>query len=177
MAPEDPILTRPDASEYAAPFAGYVQKTPAGDIREHLTEQLSATQSLLRGLSEAESLARHAPYTWSVKQVIGHITDCERVFGHRVLGIARGGGAPLPSFDETVFMEAADFDRWPFADLLAEFDVVRRSHLALLRHLESAAWTRHGIVLDHPTTVRAMAHVMFGHAQHHLNILHQRLAR
>lgn len=173
---EDPVLTPPDVSEYAAPFAGYVQKSPTGDIRHHLAKQLSETQALLSGLSELESLVRHAPYTWSVKQVVGHIADCERVFGHRVLWIARGGAAPLPSFDETIFMESSDFDRWPFVELLAEFELVRRSHVALLAHLEPTAWTRRGIVLDQPTTARAMARVMFGHAKHHLDILQKRLA-
>jgi hypothetical protein len=169
----DFTVTRTD--EYAAPFANYVQQTPKGDIRELLAAQLDQTQSLLRGLTEQESLVRHAPYTWSVKQVIGHIADCERVFGHRVLWIARRGGTPLASFDETVFMQAADFDRWPFDELLEEFELVRRSHLALLKHLEPEAWLRRGVVLDQPTTVRAMARVMYGHAEHHLKILRKRL--
>ena len=172
----DPFLTPPDATEYAAPFANYVEQTPAGDVRVLLTKQLDDTLTLVRGLSEQESLMRHAPYTWSVKQVVGHIADCERVFGHRVLWIARGGAAPLASFDETIFMEAADFDRWPFAELLEELELVRRSHLALLRHLEPTAWTRRGVVLNQPTTVRAMARVMYGHAEHHLKILRKRLA-
>jgi len=171
----DPILAQPDATEYAAPFANYVQQAPAGDIRELLSTQLDATLSLLQGVSEQESLVRHAPYTWSVKQVVGHIADCERVFGHRVLWIARGGVAPLASFDETVFMEAADFDRWPFAELVEEFELVRRSYLLLLKHLQPESWTRRGMVLDQPTTVRAMARVMYGHAEHHLKILHKRL--
>jgi len=171
---EDPTLAQPDATEYAPPFANYVQKS-TGDVLRALETQREELLGLLREISEQESFAKHAPYTWSVKEVVGHITDCERVFGHRALWIARGGEAPLPSFDEMAFMQAAQFDAYPFAELLDEFDVVRRSHLALFRHLQSDAWTRRGVVLNHPTTTRAMAHIIFGHTRHHLDILHKRL--
>lgn len=172
----DPISAQPDATEYAPPFANYIQQTPPGDVRALLSSQFDAARQLLGALSENASQVRHAPYTWSVKEVVGHITDCERVFGHRVLWIARGGAAPLASFDETIFMQSARFDDWPFAELFEEFALVRQSHLALLKHLASDAWTRHGLVLDHPTTVRAMARVMLGHAEHHLKILRKRLS-
>jgi hypothetical protein len=167
---------RPDASEYAPGFQKYVQLGPGGDIVESLEAQLGEALRLLSSLSDEAALTLHAPYTWTIKQVVGHITDCERVFAHRALWIARNGAAPLASFDETGFMEATEFNRWPLAELLAEFEHVRRSNVLFFRHLEPEAWVRRGVVSDHPATVRAFAYVMAGHAQHHLNIVRRRLS-
>jgi hypothetical protein len=169
-------IGRPDATEYAPAFANYVNLVPAGDVQVLLEQQLAELTDLLSPVSEAESLVRHTPYTWSVKEVLGHITDCERIFGHRALRIARNDATPLSSFDENAYMTFATFDRVPFAELLAEFQTVRRSHLYLFRHLEPAAWTRRGIVNNHPATPRAFAFVIVGHARHHLDILRTRLA-
>lgn len=171
------IYTRPAANEYAAEFGKYVGLPPDRDIQSFLATQLDELLGLLAGMSDAESLVRHAPYTWSIKQVIGHLIDCERIFGHRALRIARNDATPLASFDENAYMQFADFDRWPTAELLAEFDHVRRSHLLFFRHLEPASWLRQGIVLNQPMTVRALAYVIAGHAKHHLDILHMRLNR
>jgi hypothetical protein len=168
---------RPDATEYAAPFGKYVQLVPGDDIQVFLAHQLAEMLGSLSGLEERESLVLHAPYTWTIKQVVGHIIDCERVFGHRALWIARSEKTPLASFDENAFMQAASFNRWPFEELLAEFEHLRQSHLLMFRHLEPEAWQRRGVVNDHPATVRAFAYVIGGHAQHHLDILHRRLGR
>lgn len=169
--------SRPTASEYAADFDKYVGLPPEGDLQSFLAKQLDKLLGLLAGMSEPESLVRHAPYTWSIKQVVGHLIDCERIFGYRALRIARNDATPLASFDENAYMPFADFDHWPIAELLAEFDHVRRSHLLFFRHLEPAAWLRQGIVLNQPMTVRALAYVIAGHAKHHLDILHRRLTR
>lgn len=171
------FIRRPAATEYAPAFGNYVRLAPEGDVPAFLEGQLEELLGLLGGLSEKQSLARHAPYTWSVKEVVGHIADCERIFGYRLLRIARKDATPLASFDENTYMSAAEFDRWPFAELLKEFDYIRRSHLLLLRNLPPDAWTRIGVVNDHPMSVRAMAFVLAGHAKHHLDILHKRLGR
>ena len=171
-----PATTRPDASEYAAQFGQYIQLVPAGDIQGFLATQLADLLALVSGLSDQQSLAHHAPYSWSIKQVVGHITDCERIFGYRALRIARGDATPLSSFDENEYMRHSKFDRCPFAELLDEFANVRRSHLAMFKHLQPEAWLRCGVVNDHPATARAFAYAIAGHAQHHLNILHRRLA-
>jgi hypothetical protein len=173
--PPDPRTSRPDPTEYGPYFGRYINLPPDGDIVLFLESQWAEFKSLLSGLTDRESLVRHPPYTWSIKQVVGHLSDCERVFGYRVLWIARNNATPLSSFDENDFMRAADFDRCPFAELLAEFESVRRSQLYLLQHLDPEAWLRRGLVNDHPTTVRAVAFVMGGHAKHHLDILHKRL--
>jgi hypothetical protein len=129
-----------------------------------LTEQL-----------QKNALTKHAPYTWTIKQVVGHITDCERVFAHRALWIARNNTTPLSGFDETEFMAAANFDRQPIPELVEEFEHVRKSHLLLFKHLTPEAWLRRGTVCEHAATVRAFAWAIAGHAKHHLDILHKRL--
>jgi hypothetical protein len=166
---------RPDPSEYAAGFQKYVLLAAGGDIVEALEAQLGEALRLLSRLSDDAALTLHAPYTWTIKQVVGHITDCERVFAHRALWIARNGVAPLASFDETGFMAATEVNRWSLAELLAEFEHVRRSNVLFFRHLEPEAWVRRGVVADHPATARAFAYVIAGHTQHHLDIVRRRL--
>ncbi len=171
----DPFTSRPEASEHNPYFGKYIQLVPNGDIREFLDSQLTELLALLTPLAEPQSLVRHAPYTWSIKQVLGHMTDGERVFGHRALWVARGASAPLSSFDENDFMRHIDFDHWPFAELLEEFQFVRRSQIHFFRHLDADAFLRRGIVGEHSTSVRAIAYVIAGHVKHHLDILHKRL--
>jgi hypothetical protein len=168
-------ILHPEPTEYAPDFGKYIRLVPEGDIQLFLAAQLDELIGLLFGLSENESLVRHAPYTWSVKQVVGHITDCERVFGFRALWIARNDKTPLGSFDENAFMQAVNFDAVPFQEILKEFEYVRRGHLCLFQHFDSEAWIRRGVVKDHPATARAFAYVIAGHTKHHLDILHQRL--
>jgi hypothetical protein len=171
-----PSTDRPNSNEYAPPFGKYVQLVPDGDIVSILAGQLDEIQQTLANVSEADALKIHSAYTWTVKQVIGHVIDSDRVFGHRAHWIARNGGAPLASFDENAFMDAADFNRWPLAELFDELTLVRLGNIALFRNLDEAAWTRQGVVSENPASVRAMAYVMAGHAQHHLAILKQRLS-
>ncbi|MBX9788285.1 MAG: DinB family protein [Pirellulales bacterium] len=150
-----PATVRPTAGQYASEFGKYISLVPDGDVRQLLAEQAGDLLRLLGRVCESGSLVRHAPYTWSVKQVLGHITDCERVFGHRAHWIARGGAAPLVTFDEQAFMEVAAFDRWPFVELVDEFQCVRRAHMLLFEHLEPGGWLRTGVVNDHPATAAA----------------------
>src|SRR5271167_4358955 len=120
--PHTPI--RPAADEYAPAFDRYIRLVPDGDVVEVLDKQLARVQMLLDPLSDAQSLALHAPYTWTLKQVLGHLTDCERIFGYRALRLGRHDSTPLPGFDENQFMQFADFDAWPMSELLEEFSFV-----------------------------------------------------
>ena len=167
--------TRPAVDEYAATFDRYIRLVPDGDVVELLDKQLARVQTLLEPLSDAQSLALHAPYTWTLKQVLGHLTDCERIFGYRALRLGRHDATPLAGFDENQFMEFADFNASPMAELLEEFTAVRRGHLLLFRHLSPSAWESRGTVIDHAMTPRALAYVMAGHLEHHLAIMKKRL--
>jgi hypothetical protein len=170
------VNQRPEPTEYAPYYEGYVGLVPEHDIQAALTAQLDEVLTLLRPVPEAVGNLRHPPYTWSVKEVVGHLTDGERIFGYRALRISRGDTTPLASFDENEFARAANFDRFPLADLVAEFETGRRNSLWLFRHLPAEGWTRIGTASNNPVSVRALAYIMVGHVRHHLAILRKRLA-
>jgi hypothetical protein len=169
-------MPRPAVGEYAAAYADYVDLVPEDDIVAALEKQLAEFLALFGPVAEETGNMRHPPYTWSVKEVVGHLTDCERVFGCRTLWFARDNAAPLPGFDENDFARAAESDRCRLADLVAEFAALRRSHILFLRHLPDGAWERSGLANDKPVSVRALAYIMAGHVRHHLAILRRRLA-
>jgi hypothetical protein len=172
-----PITSRPDPTEYASFYETYIKLVPEQDILAELERQIEGTLALLRGVSAAEAGTRHAPYTWSVKEVVGHLIDCERIFGVRALRFARRDPTPLPGFDENPYVEHARFDARPLGDLAEEFELVRRSHIHFFRGLDGDDWLRTGVANGHPVTVRALAYVIVGHERHHVNILHKRLGR
>lgn len=169
------LATRPEASEYAPYYGKYIALVPEGDILALLEAQLTDILAPLRGLSETEANTRHPPYTWSIKEVVGHLIDSERVFGYRALRFARNDATPLAGFDENAYVPAAGFDALPLTELLAELEVVRRSHLWLFRHLPEEAWQRTGIANESRVSVRALAWILAGHVQHHGAILRKRL--
>ncbi len=169
-----PGFTRPDASEYA-PFLGtYVAEVPAGDVLQILEEQGHGTQRLLAGLSETQALQRYAPGKWSVKEVVGHLMDSERVFAYRALRFARADATALPGFDEQAWVPAGHFDARPLLALAAELEQVRRGTLALFRSFDAATLARRGTASNHEISVRALAYVIAGHERHHLRILRER---
>jgi DinB superfamily len=168
-------MRRPAPTEFAPYYARYIDLVPEVDPLAALETQLGETLAVLRPAPEAQGSVRHPPYTWTVKEVVGHITDTERIFGYRALRFARGDVTPLPGFDEETYTPAGEFDRVPLAGLVGEFETVRRSHLALLRHLPAGAWDRSGEANGVPVTVRALAFIMAGHARHHTAILRKRL--
>lgn len=167
-------IPRPAATEYAPNYGGYVSRVPEGDLIGLLETQRRETQSLLAGLTEAQALHRYAPGKWSVKEVIGHVADSERVFCYRAMRFARGDQTPLPGFDENLYAPAGRFDARPLSDLAAELDAVRRATLALLRSFDVEALARRGTANGKEVSVRALAYIIAGHERHHLAILRER---
>jgi hypothetical protein len=167
--------SRPDATEFAPYYSKYIDLLPGGDILEVLAEQTEELTGFLRRVPEKEAGKRHPPYTWSVKEVVGHITDAERIFGYRALRIARQDETPLSGFDENAYVKNAGFDTYRLSDLAAEFEFLRRSHLCFFRGLASAAWQCRGVANGNPVSVRAIACIIAGHARHHELILRKRL--
>jgi hypothetical protein len=169
-------VSRPQSTEYAPFYANYVALATEDDVVKALSKQLEEMLALLRGLPEATANTRHAPYTWSVKQVVGHITDADREFGHRAFRFSRKDPTPLPSFDEKTYTDNAPFDSRSLEELLDEFEHVRRANLLLFGRLKPEQWSLSGVASNNSVTVRALAYVILGHTRHHLNILHKRLA-
>jgi uncharacterized damage-inducible protein DinB len=170
------VPARPEASEYGPHYTNYVALATEGDVLAALSTQLDEILALLRGLPEATANTRHAPYTWSVKQVLGHVTDADREFGHRAFRFSRNDPTPLPAFEENAYVNNAPFDETTLSDLLDEFEHIRRANLALFRRLSAEAWSRTGVASNKSVTVRALAYIIVGHTRHHVNILHKRLS-
>ena len=168
-------MQRPDSTEYAAFYEKYVSLVTEADVVAALAAQLDEMLAFLRSIPEAQAGVTHPPYTWTVKDVVGHLTDGERVFAYRALRFARGDATPLPGFDENAYAPAADYSRLPLADVVGEFEAVRRASVSLFRNLPTAAWTRGGEANDNRVTVRALAYILVGHVRHHTAILRKRL--
>jgi uncharacterized damage-inducible protein DinB len=165
---------RPQTDEYAAFYGKYVEKVPDGNIVALLATQVDDTLALLRELTDAQARSAYAPGKWSIKEVVGHIADAERVFAYRALRIARGDTTPLPGFDENMYTPAGSFNDRPLASLLAEFMAVRGATVALLAGLPQEAWTRTGTASNASVSVRGVAWITAGHELHHRQILAQR---
>jgi DinB family protein len=166
---------RPGAGEYAASFAGYVARIAEDeDIVAVLASQLDQVLALLDRLSEARGDYRYAAEKWSVKEVVGHLSDTERVWAYRALRIGRGDTTPLPSFDDQAYVAEVRAGDRTLADLAAEWGDVRRATIALFRNLPAAAWQRRGIASDLPISVRALAYIIAGHVRHHHEVLETR---
>ena len=165
---------RPVSGTYSLHFAPYIALVTEPDVLAVLETQGAAFEPALRRLPAGAARARYAEGKWSVAQVVGHVVDCERVFGYRALATARGEKAALPSFDEDAYAAAAGHDDCPLDELLDELAALRRSHVLMFRHLDGAAWDRLGLVGGHPNAARAWAFVMAGHLRHHANVLRER---
>jgi uncharacterized damage-inducible protein DinB len=167
-------LPRPGADESAPSFHGYIDKVPGEQIGEYLTSQLGEIERLLAPLDDAAARFRYAPQKWSVKEVLGHLCDAERIFAYRLLRIGRADATPLPGFDEDAYVPPAEFDARPIAELVREFKAVRGSTIALVEGLPSEAWQRRGQASGKPISTRALAYIMVGHVTHHLGVLRER---
>lgn len=162
---------RDEAAEYCFK---YIDLVPAGNIVDTLRDQEDDVVVALGQLSTEQSLARYAAGKWSVREVMGHVNDCERLFAFRALWFARGFDTPLPSFDQSVAVVAADADRHPLPAHVNEFLALRKSTVAFFEHLPAAAWDRRGTASGNPFSVRALAYLAAGHVIHHLNVLRDR---
>ncbi len=168
-------MTRPPVAEYRPAFAGYVGRIGEDeDIMVAMAAQLDQVLARLGPVPDARGDYRYAPGKWTLKEVIGHLSDTERVFAYRALRVARGDTIPLPAFDDQAWVpEMGAADR-TLPDIVSEWGDARQSTLALFRHLPPRAWSRRGTVSDQPISVRALAYVIVGHARHHLEVVEAR---
>jgi uncharacterized damage-inducible protein DinB len=167
-------MHRPDDTEYSPYFARYVERVPEGDIVAQLRENSATLGATIAGLDEARGAHRPEPGKWSVREMLGHMIDVERVFVYRALCIARGDTAPLPSFDQNDYAAAAGSDARQLSDLRDELRALRESTIRFFASLLPDAWTRSGVAGGNNISVRAIAHIIVGHTQHHLQVLAER---
>jgi DinB family protein len=168
------MMTAPDRSEAAEYYFTYINHVPAGDICRILEAQAGETVALLRGISEERSMHRYAPDKWSIRDVVGHLNDTERLFVMRAFWFARGFDTPLPSFDQNVAVATAGAHERTWQSHVDEFRAQRAATLAFFDSLPDAAWGRRGVASDNPFTVLALAYMVPGHVAHHLDIVRQR---
>jgi uncharacterized damage-inducible protein DinB len=167
-------MKRPEPTEYAEFYANYVSKVPGADILSVLESQRLQMLQLFAGRSERDGSFRYAPGKWTVKEVLGHITDTERIFTYRALRIARGDQTPLPGFEQDDFVKNGNFSERRLAGLAEEFALVRSASLALFRSFPKEAWARRGVASQKEVTVHALAFITAGHQIHHRIILEER---
>jgi uncharacterized damage-inducible protein DinB len=167
-------MKRPEPTEYAEFYGTYVSKVPGNDVLGVLESQRVQMLQLFAGRSERDGSFRYAPGKWTVKEVLGHITDTERIFTYRALRIARGDQTPLPGFEQDDFVKNGAFSARSLAGLAEEFALVRSASLALFRSFPEEAWPRKGTASQKEVTVRALAFITAGHQIHHRLILEER---
>jgi uncharacterized damage-inducible protein DinB len=164
------MLTRPDSTEYAEFYKNYIARVPDGPLLDFMAKQPGDYRQLLVGLSDKDAAAPTAPGKWSVKQILGHLCDTERVITYRALRFARGDEQELPGFEQDDYVREAGSNSRDLDDLLAEFENVRKATIALLSSLPPGAETRAGSANGNRVTVRALAYIAAGHAQHHYEL-------
>jgi uncharacterized damage-inducible protein DinB len=165
---------RPDPSEHAPYYGKYISLVPGDDPVAALQENLRTTSELLESIGEEQSNASYAAGKWSMKQLLGHLNDAERIFSYRATRISRGDETPLPGFEQEDYINNFPFESLRWADLVAEYKAIRQSSLALLTQLPKAAWERRGTASNAPVSVLAVAYIMAGHELHHVKILRER---
>jgi len=162
---------RPQQDEYAIAYGRYIDLVPSGDFLEILQNQRRELVEMLSPLTEQQANFRYAPGKWSIKEVLGHIIDAERIFGYRLLRFARADNTPLSSFEQDGYVTNGNFASRSLPDLLEEFSAVRQSTICLVRSLDHEAWLRRGIASQKEVSVFALGFIIAGHERHHRIIL------
>jgi uncharacterized damage-inducible protein DinB len=174
VLPAPVMVSRPEPGEYAPYFDRYISLVPGSDALGSLDAQRRETLLLLSGRDESEGNFRYAPDKWSVKEVLGHVCDTERIFAYRALRISRGDETPLPGFEQDDYVRNGPFARVALAEIIEDYIAVRRATLTLLRNLDETAWMRRGTASKNPVSVRAMAFTIAGHELHHRKALEEK---
>lgn len=161
----------PSVSEYAPYFARYVSLVQSADILQTLRVQCAETMALLHRVGEGRVAFRYAPDKWSIREMVGHVMDAERVFAYRALRFARNDVTPIEGFDHDEYVRQSPYADCSLADLVEEFAIVRNASVCLFERLKPEAWTRQGIANQNVVSVRALAYIIAGHELHHRSVL------
>jgi len=165
---------RPQPGEYSPYHEHYISLVLGNDVLTALEDQRRQMVLLLSGRTEADGDLRYAPEKWSLKEVLGHMNDTERIMSYRALRISRGDATPIEGFEQDDYVRNSPFARRSLADLIEDYIAVRRATISLLRNLDEPAWTRRGVANKNEVTVRALAFIIAGHELHHRRILEEK---
>ena len=169
------IFATPTTDEYAEFYAGYVQRAQArGDVLSALSKQIDELKSELGKLTDEQALFRDAPKEWSIKEVIGHLNDVERVFSYRLLRVSRNDPTPLPGFEQDGYVREAGYDHCLLRDLIQEFEYLRRANILMINNMSEEASLHRGTASGNPVSARALIYMLVGHVGHHMASLHEK---
>lgn len=168
------FMNRPEKTEYAEYYETYVSLVQESDVVSALQNQLAELENLFSEITEEKADFRYAEGKWSIKELLGHIIDGERVFSYRALRISRNDKTPLAGFEENSYIANSNFANARLANLIEELFLLRRSNVLFFKNLTDEAWLRTGTASDAEVSVRALAYIMVGHIRHHSNILRER---
>ena len=170
-----PRLTAPTSEEYAPFYGDYVQRAAGhDDVYAMLSIQIDELHTALDSLSDAQACFKPGPAEWSIKEVIGHLNDVERVFSYRLLRVSRNDATPLPGFEQEDYVRAAGFDRYSLPDLVKEFEFLRKANIIAIDHMTEAAINYRGTASGYTVSARALIYMLVGHVDHHLASLHEK---
>ena len=167
-------IGRPAAAEYAPYYEKYIALVAGDDPVRALREQIGPTLATLRAVPPADSLRRYAPGKWSLRELVGHIVDAERVFAYRALWFARSAPDALPGFEQDDFMKAISLEGVSLKNLADEFANIRKSNISFFEQLAAGDWMKQGTASGRPVSVRALAYIIAGHELHHMDVLKTR---
>jgi uncharacterized damage-inducible protein DinB len=167
-------MMRPSENDYASFYAGYVNNVTEEDILVQLKNQLYETNKLLNSISEEKALYSYAEGKWSIKELVGHLIDAERIFSYRALAISRGEKQPLPGWDEKIYTVKGDFNKKKLSDLAEELRLLREANLLQFRNFSEEMLKQKGVASNYEVTVLALLFIIAGHEEHHLKILRER---
>lgn len=168
------MLQRPNKNEYPDYYEEYIKLVPEGEMVSILKKNLELTMALFNGISESEGNYRYAPDKWSIKEVLGHMTDTERILSTRLLRIGRGDVTPLSGFNENFYVDGAEFDKQTTQNILDEFVSVRKATISLIKNMPEESWLRKGLANGIINTARSLVYSIAGHELHHCKIIQER---
>ena len=167
-------MTRPQSTEAAPYYSQYIDLIASDEIVPAMKDQFDQTVQFLEGISEEQSLKSYAPGKWTIRQVLNHVNDGERLFLSRAFWFARGFQDAMPSFEQDIAVQFARANETSWANLVEEFKTVRAATISFFDNLPEEAWSRSGVASDNPVTVRAIAYIIAGHVTHHVNVLKEK---
>jgi hypothetical protein len=165
---------RPQPGESAPYYDRYISLVPGSDVLAALDEQRRQTLLLLSGRPETDGDLRYAPDKWSLREVLGHLNDTERIMSYRALRISRGDKTPIEGYEQDDYVRNSPLARRPFPELIEDYIAVRRATFTLFRNLDEGAWSRRGVANKNEVTVRALAYIIAGHELHHRRIIEEK---